>query len=370
MRKFIKISFLLFIICCTVFTISCKKKDKSRLQDSNSVSKSDTVPQKPDLNKQYDSFPVINYIRVHIKDKQILNYIRKGKDPDDNYFNVKVINTLNRKEFGYIRIGDTIVVPDTIIKDLRAYSIFPHYYEGAKDLPKIIMVSAKYQCYACYEYGKLVRFAAASTGKEKTQSYPGRYAVNHKTRLAKSSLDSNWIMPFTLVFHALAGSALHQFQMPGYPASHSCIRQFQTDAEWLFGWAKGARYENGKKLYMSGTPVIIIDNYDFRLKRRGLWNDFRTNKEIVLQLPEKPLEVEEALIPIVQIPVDARGMLHDRKRFVYAEDTLRARGIIREGVTLTPSVNFNKIRRDKAERARREKMLKEEQESNIDNTVN
>jgi hypothetical protein len=263
--------------------------------------------------------------------------------------------TLNRKEWRFFRTGQTIVVPDTVLDDLRAYSLFPLNYPGAASLPKLIVVSAAFQCYAVYENGKQIRFAPVNSGKEKTPTYPGRYALVWKERLRRSSLDSTWIMPFTFNFHGEAGSAFHQFEMPGYPASHSCVRQLMEDAEWLFNWGDGEKLDEKKKpIRMSGTPVIIIDHYDFNNGHNGPWTKLNSNKDTILQLPPDPMAVEEALIPIIQIPQSSRGRLPNRKRFEEAEKILREKGIIRPNVTLTPSVNFNAKRRaDEAEKIKK-----------------
>jgi hypothetical protein len=267
---------------------------------------------------------------------------------------------LNRKELRYLGVGSAYITPDTIVDDIRAYSVFPQYYPEGKDIPKIIFISNVYQSYACYEYGKLVRFAAANTGKERTPSFPGRYALNWKVRLHRSSLDSNWVMPFTWNFHTEAGSAFHQFDMPGRPASHSCVRQFLDDAEWLFYWGEGIKKDSlGKLIPLSGTPVIIIDYYDFNEGKGKQWLRLKNNKEKVIKLPENPMEVEEALIPIIQIPEMSRGSLRNKTRYIFAEDTLRARGVIRDGVKLIPSINFNQLRRERAARQAKIKMEKE-----------
>ena len=70
------------------------------------------------------------------------------------------------------------------------------------------------------------------------------------------------------------------------------------------------------------------------------------------------MEVEEALIPYSQIPKTSRGVLRNKQRYISAEDTLRARGIIREGVTIQASIDFNQQKKEKAakeEKARKEK---------------
>src|SRR6056297_4044330 len=139
-------------------------------------------------------------------------------------------------------------------------------------------------------------------------------------------------MTYTWNFHKYAGSAFHKFTMPGYPASHSCARQFIGDAKWLFYWGEGTDYANGKPVPKSGTPVIIMDAYDFSQGKKGPWLYLSSNKDTILDLPEDPLSVEPALIPISQIPEELRNNLPNKQRYVTAEEKLRERGVIREGV--------------------------------------
>jgi hypothetical protein len=298
-----------------------------------------------------DSFPQISYTRLAITDRKLLDSIRKvyGRNTE-NMAPFRAITTLNRKEFGYIRVGDTIVVPDTSIADMRAYAVFPYYYPGADTIPKLIIISNKQQAYACYEHGNLVRFAACNTGTESKPTLPGRYSLNWKERLRISSLNDNWKLPFTWNFHLYAGNAFHQFAMPGRPVSHSCVRQFMTDAEWLFNWGSGARRDSsGDWIWLSGTPVIILDVFDFSRKRGGPWLELTSNRDGLIPLPPAPMAVEEALIPISQVPVAARGSLGmNRQKYVTAEDTLRARGIIRAEAHLSPSIDYNARRKAKA----------------------
>jgi len=61
----------------------------------------------------------------------------------------------------------------------------------------------------------------------------------------------------------------------------------------------------------------------------------------------------------VQIPDGSKASIPNKSRFIYAEDTLRARGIIRKGVSLIKTVDFNKIRRDKATREYKKKQEEE-----------
>lgn len=298
--------------------------------------------------KEEDPIPVMKFIRHHIKNKEDLNRIRKEYDfSTKSSPSHKVITTMNRKEFRFFRVGDTIVVPEVNTQKVEDYSIFPGIYPAAKDISKLIVLSNKYQCYACYENGKLVRYAATNTGKERTQTYPGRYHTNWKKRKHRSSLDSTWVMPYNINFHLQAGNAFHQFTMPGRPASHSCARQFMDDAQWLYEWIDLSKFDESRKVTQEGTTVLVLDVFDFTRPKFGPWLDLADNKSADIQLPADPMNFELPFIPINQIPHGARGALKDKERHIHAEDTLRARGWLRPGVKITSSVNFNAIRKRK-----------------------
>jgi hypothetical protein len=284
-------------------------------------------------------------------------------------FSSNVMKLLNRKEWSLVQKSNIVIYPDTFISDLRAYSFFPIYYPDAEKIPKIILVSAKYQAAAFYENGILKRFTAVNSGKERTQTYPGRYQLNFKQRTRLSSIDSNWEMNYYFNFNAEAGMAFHQFFMPGYPASHSCMRMFEEDAKWLYTWGKAAKYDSTRRpIQNTGTTVIILDNYEFGKSYRP-WMDLTSNKDPHINLPKNPLVVDEPLIQISQIPENVRGSLRNISRYKIAEDSLRKLGIIREGIAITPSVNFNKLRRiKKQQEIQKQKEL--EMQKELENTNN
>ncbi|MCE2503271.1 MAG: L,D-transpeptidase [Chlorobi bacterium] len=317
------------------------------------------------LQAAEEEFSAVTYRTVHIANRAVLDSIRKafdyGKLKSERY---KTFVTMNRRVFGSVRIGDTVVVPDKIVDDVRAYSVFPQLWIEAEEIPKLIVISNAQQSYACYENGKQVRFAACNTGTESKPTLPGRYAINWKERLRISSLNENWKLPFNLNFHLFAGNAFHQYYMPGRPASHSCIRQFIDDAKWLFEWAQvGTRNRGGRVIRFTGTPVIIIDMFDYARPKFGPWLDLKGNRDEKLELPEDPMGVEEALIPISQIPPSIRGLLPDRHRYKHAEDTLRARGVIRKEARLAPSIEYTRLKRERERRRQQEQNAEETNES-------
>jgi len=329
------------------------KRSKPRQKKSRIISdsiKKDSLVQKDSVQKAKVIKQVIPgqsvfYTKQVISNAKSLDSIRKAYRKTDTVQNLayRAFTTVNRKDLHYFRVGDTVIIPSIISPNLTDYSIFPEVYPAAESIPKIIMVSNAWQSYACYEYGKLVRFAACNTGEERKATFPGKYALNWRSILRKSSLNSSWILPYTWNFHLHAGSAFHQFDMPGRPVSHSCIRQFRDDARWLFYWGEGARRDSVKRRYIpfSGTPVIIMDMFDFTRKKGGPWWDLKDNT-FRITLPNDPLNFEEAWIPISQIPQSARGGLPNRERYIAAEDTLRLRGIIRDGVKLRASIQYSK----------------------------
>jgi hypothetical protein len=321
------------------------REDSLRMQR-----RADSVRKIVRVKKVQDSVPLVTYKRLVIKSRERLDSIRSTYNREKNFLAYRAFTTINRKNLRFFRVGDTCVVPSAVHKDLRVYSAFPHVYPAADTIAKLVLVSNKLQCYACYERGKLIRFAACNTGEERKPTFPGRYAMNWRDKIRRSSLDSTWVLPWTWNIHLYAGSAFHEFDMPGRPVSHSCVRQFAEDAEWLYSWGKGATIDTVKKKYiaMTGTPVIILDVFDFQRRRGGPWWDMRSNRDSLIKLPTAPMLVEEALIPLSQIPEDVRGMLPNKQRYLSAEDTLRKRGVIREGVDMRESVNFNKLRRQKA----------------------
>lgn len=361
-----------FFWCCVCFLVlwGCSRtqempiEQKKLIQDS--IRRADSLHRRDSLRAiriktANEMFPKVTY-RLEVLTSKLLDSVRRvyGKK-EETMVGYRAFTTLNRKDIQYYRVGDTVVIPDTICKDLRAYSMFPQYYIPGENFSKFVFVSNKYQCYACYDSGRLVRYAACNSGEERKPTFPGRYAMNWKSRLRHSSLDSTWVLPFTCNIHLQAGSAFHQFDMPGRPVSHSCIRQFMDDAEWLFKWGRGAKLDSNRRFIpFTGTPVIILDIFDFSRKFGGPWREVTSNKQAVITLPDDPMSVEEALIPLSQIPVDSRGSLVNPKRYKTAEDTLRARGIIRPTVTLRETINYNKLRREKARAKAKAERLKNE----------
>lgn len=170
------------------------------------------------------------------------------------------INRLDRK---HLRNGASLVVPDAT-PDLLSLSPLPLKVEGARSIPKLILVSRHAQAFGAYQFGELVHWGPTSTGKKSTPTPAGLYHTNWKSKERRSSINQSWILPWCFNIDDINGVAFHEFDLPGYPASHGCVRLLEEDAKWLYDWAEQwmlSKPDNAILAY--GTPVIIFGDYSY-----------------------------------------------------------------------------------------------------------
>jgi lipoprotein-anchoring transpeptidase ErfK/SrfK len=86
-----------------------------------------------------------------------------------------------------------------------------------------IVVSIPQQRAYIYRGGTLIGVSTVSTGMAGHRTPTGRYPIMEKRRTHFSNLYNNAPMPFMQRL-TMGGIALHAGQIPGYPASHGCIR--------------------------------------------------------------------------------------------------------------------------------------------------
>lgn len=101
----------------------------------------------------------------------------------------------------------------------------------AMALPEIVINRAE-QSYTVIDNGKIVKTGRVSTGKPGHSTPAGRFSVHAKYTKVRSA-KYKVMMKYTMLFK---GSlyAIHQGVVPGYPASHGCIRVPEKDARYLF----------------------------------------------------------------------------------------------------------------------------------------
>lgn len=176
---------------------------------------------------------------------------------------------INRTDREHIRAGATLIIP-AVSADVMNLAPFPAELAIARSVPKLLLVSRRVQAFGAYESGRLVRWGPTSTGKKSTPTPAGLYHTNWKARETRSSIDQSWVLPWCFNLDNFSGVSFHKFDLPGYPASHGCVRLLEEDAKWIYGWADQWTLSRDNKTIMTfGTPVLIFGNYVYGEK--PLW---------------------------------------------------------------------------------------------------
>src|SRR5262245_13382806 len=113
---------------------------------------------------------------------------------------------------------------------------------GAKPQgPLIISISIDQQKIRVYDSNGLFAEGPVSTGMEGHPTPMGVFSVIQKHKMHHSNIYSGAPMPYMQRI-TWSGVAMHQGVLPGYPASHGCIRMPQAFAVKMWNWTKmGAR---------------------------------------------------------------------------------------------------------------------------------
>jgi lipoprotein-anchoring transpeptidase ErfK/SrfK len=174
-----------------------------------------------------------------------------------------VVLKINRLDRKHLRNGTSLVIPEANA-DLASVSPLPLKLEVARSIPKLLLVSRQAQAFGAYEFGELVRWGPTSTGKKSTPTPSGLYHTNWKAKETRSSVNQSWILPWCFNIDNTKGLAFHKFDLPGYPASHGCVRLLEEDAKWVYDWAEPWLLSKpGHSMLAYGTPVIIFGDYSY-----------------------------------------------------------------------------------------------------------
>jgi len=116
----------------------------------------------------------------------------------------------------------------------------------APDGPVSIIISLQTQMAYAYRNGVRIGVSTVSTGKPGHETPTGLFVILQKNIDHKSNLYDDAPMPFMQRL-TWDGIAMHAGKIPGYPASHGCIRLPVAFAKLLFGITK------------LGLTVVITD---------------------------------------------------------------------------------------------------------------
>ncbi|KTC73174.1 L,D-transpeptidase [Legionella bozemanae] len=171
-----------------------------------------------------------------------------------------LVQRLNRS-YNTLWPGKEIAVPVNLA-NLNLFDISPFQLKVDADGEKQIIVDQEKLAWAAYNHqGHLVKWGPISSGRDKCVDSPkscrtltGTFRVFSKeNEQCRSNTYDNAKMPYCMYFHK--GFALHgSNDIPGYRASHGCVRLFTEDAKWLNHEFIELSSENNDFL---GTKVII-----------------------------------------------------------------------------------------------------------------
>ena len=185
--------------------------------------------------------------------------VRSGDTWENLFPNARernIVMRLNRTNMP-VKYRSWIVVPTNLSSiSLMQLSPFPEHRNtgGHKEL----LVNLTYQAFGAYDSsGNLVYWGPVSGGRGycpdiggSCNTATGNFRIySKKDESCKSSrfpIETHGGAPMPYCMHFHGGFALHGSTLPGYNASHGCVRLFVEDARWL-----------NQDFLNIGTPVIV-----------------------------------------------------------------------------------------------------------------
>ncbi len=116
--------------------------------------------------------------------------------------------------------------------------------------PVVLIVSLPEQLAYVYRNGVIIGASTVSTGKKGHETPTGVFTILQKHEDHYSNLYNDAPMPYMQRL-TWSGVALHAGRLPGYPASHGCVRMPYEFAQLLYGETK------------TGLTVIVSDEKAF-----------------------------------------------------------------------------------------------------------
>ena len=248
--------FLLLSICSTVL-FACNSN--TQVVEPSPAQTEDLSMRNPIVKREAKTFrKEISYTLDSLKTRKEVDSLLNTYSEDQ----LKTILALNRIEKNRLRPDRPIVIPDCASDDLNTYSPFPEDLNFLQCIPKTVLISQRVQAFGLYENGELVKWGPISSGKSSTRTPNGLNYGNYKAKRKVSTVDESWVLPYYFNFMNFEGVGVHQYSLPGYPASHGCVRLFMDDAKYIFDWADMWDVE-GSEIARNGTPFMVFGEYDY-----------------------------------------------------------------------------------------------------------
>jgi hypothetical protein len=218
--------------------------------------------------------------------KELQNWLIKNADIPHH---IKIATSVNRTDSMHLAKMDSIIIPKDIYGDIEFYLHFPLYVKYINNINKIIYFSYATQTFGAYEKGHLIYSGTCNMGKKTSLTPLGLFFTNWKAKKTISTFNDEWDLYWNFNIQNKEGIGWHQYNLPGYPASSSCLRLQESDAKFLYNWAEQWVLSDYINIQIKGTPVIIFGIYDFNKPKP--WLEL-INKPKALNHSEKQIKRE------------------------------------------------------------------------------
>jgi hypothetical protein len=229
--------------------VSCKKSDTINLTENK------TEKKEPKKTIEYKKPKSVEYHFEKTKEWLKINESDSAK--------AAIVYALNRTDKKNLAKKDSIVVPSDFSGDLVYYLPFPLHVSALEEVSKIIIFSYPTQTFAAYENGELVYTGPTNMGRKKDQTPTGLFFTNWKAEKTTSTFNDEWDLKWNFNIENKLGVGFHEYELPGYPASHSCLRLLEKDAKYLYKFADEWILKDKENVKVKGTPVVVFGSYDF-----------------------------------------------------------------------------------------------------------
>ena len=218
--------------------------------------------------KQQKKVIIVREQPVRLQPKTITYQIANAKqwllaDTTGDSSKLQIILAINRADKAAFAKMDTVIIPTDMTGDIAYYLPFPLNVPYLADINKIIFFSYPTQTFGTYENGILMYTGPTNMGRKTDPTPTGLFYTNWKAEETTSTFNDEWELKWNFNIENKLGVGWHQYSLPGYPASHSCLRLQEKDAKHLYEWAEQWILDGKEIVLANGTPVIVFGNYNF-----------------------------------------------------------------------------------------------------------
>ena len=259
---------IIFLSFCFIILLSCNTKKEKII----------TVKQPP----QRQQPKTVTYQLANAKQWLLA-------DSTGDSSKLQILLAINRADKAAFAKMDSVIIPTDMTGDIAYYLPFPLHVPYLSDINKIIFFSYPTQTFATYENGILMYTGPTSMGSKKHPTPTGLFYANWKAEETISTFNDEWELKWNFNIENKEGVGWHQYAMPGYPASHSCLRMQEKDARYMYDWADQWILDDKERVLANGTPVIVFGSYNFDAPKP--WMQLTTNPH-ALDITEAEIQTQ------------------------------------------------------------------------------